>query len=63
MMQAAKRYLICALGAVIFAYLAPYLWEYVAIRAIGPRWQNAVIAGLGAIVGGFIAERIGWKSR
>ena len=42
-MKAAKTYLLCALGAVLFAYFAPLVWDYVAIRAIGARWQNAII--------------------
>jgi uncharacterized membrane protein YhiD involved in acid resistance len=62
-MRATRTYLLCALGALVFAYVAPYVWDYVAIRAIGPRWQNAIVAGIGAIVGGVVAERIGWKGR
>lgn len=62
-MRSAKTYLLCAVGAVLLCFLAPNIWQYVAINAIGPRWQQAVLAGIGAILGGVIAERVGWKGR
>ncbi len=56
-----KQYLCCALGAAVFFFIVPWLWRHVAINAIGYEAQGALVVGLGALIGGLVADRIGWK--
>ena len=54
-------YVVVALGAALMSFLAPYVWKYVSLNFLGPNVQNAILVGIGAVIGALLAERMGLK--
>ncbi len=57
------RYVLCAAGAAGAYYLAPWVWDQIAIRAIGSQHQGALVVGIGAWLGALVGEWMASKER
>ena len=57
--MAMMRYIFAAVGAAGLTLLGPWFWENVQISFLGPTGETAVLAAIGAIVGGLLGEQLG----
>jgi len=60
-MQEAMKYLFSGIAAAAACYFGGQLWNTVAIKAIGPEAQLALIVFVAAVLGGLIGDKLGFK--
>ena len=57
-MDAVSKFLFPAVAAAAAAYFGGQLWNHVAIKAIGPEAQLALVVFLAAVAGGVIGDKL-----
>ena len=57
-MDAVSKFLFPAVAAAAGAYFGGHLWNHVAIRAIGPEAQLALVVAVATILGGVLGDKL-----